>query len=259
MAASPSCNDIGSGTVFDGVGANGTAGQDSLSGGGGNDTLFGGVGDDTLNGGGSADTLDGGLGADTMSGGAGNDTYIVDNVGDQTIEQAGNGNDSVQTTLNTYSFTPTTGMDNMMFIGSGSFTGTGNINPNIMVGGTGNDRLTGAANQDTLTGGLGDDTFVYTATADSGVGAAARDVIIDFNTGNDTIDLSAIAGTFVFIGNAAFAASNVNQVRFSTTLVPGSTLIQIDNDGDNAAEAEILLLGYVAPPAAPIVAADFVL
>ena len=39
--------------------------------------------------------LDGGAGADAMIGGCGNDAYFVDNISDQTIENPGEGNDTV--------------------------------------------------------------------------------------------------------------------------------------------------------------------
>ena len=41
--------------------------------------------------------LDGKSGKDTMSGAKGNDTYIVDNIGDKTIETANSGTDLVKT------------------------------------------------------------------------------------------------------------------------------------------------------------------
>jgi Ca2+-binding RTX toxin-like protein len=47
----------------------------------------------------SANILDGKAGADTMYGGDGNDTYIVDNVGDQVIENANQGIDTVNASV----------------------------------------------------------------------------------------------------------------------------------------------------------------
>src|SRR5262245_14958500 len=43
--------------------------------------------------------LDGGAGADAMTGGLGNDIYFVDNIADQTIENPGQGNDTVFSTV----------------------------------------------------------------------------------------------------------------------------------------------------------------
>ncbi|MFT0213549.1 hypothetical protein VQ643_13235 [Pseudomonas sp. F1_0610] len=47
------------------------------------------AGNDTLIAGDGNDILDGGTGDDILIGGRGNDTYIVDSVGDQVIEKAG--------------------------------------------------------------------------------------------------------------------------------------------------------------------------
>ena len=44
-----------------------------------------------LTGNAGSNVLDGGAGADTLIGGAGNDTYIVDDAGDQVVENAGRG------------------------------------------------------------------------------------------------------------------------------------------------------------------------
>jgi Ca2+-binding RTX toxin-like protein len=112
------------------------------------------------------DSLDGGAGGDTMAGGLGNDSYAVDDVGDVVVETAGEGTDSVRTTLNVYALTDH--VERLVFTGTGAFTGTGNALANVMTGGSlqdtlfggdGADVLNGGAGVDHLVGGLGNDTY----------------------------------------------------------------------------------------------------
>ncbi len=107
-----------------GVRLTGNASSHTLVGNAGNDTLVGGTGNDTLN---------GGAGADTMAGGTGNDTYFADNAGDVMNENVGEGTDTVRTTLSSY--TLGINLENLTFIGAGSFTGTGNTLSNVITGG----------------------------------------------------------------------------------------------------------------------------
>jgi Ca2+-binding RTX toxin-like protein len=195
----------------------------------GNDTLTGSLGNDTLNGGAGDDTLNGGIGIDTMSGGSGNDTYIVDNKGDVVSEQLADGTDTVNTTL--VSYTLGANVENLTFIGSGSFTGTDNgLDNTITAGasndtlsaGAGNDTLVGAGGNDKLTGGAGNDIFQFFA----GFGA---DNITDFGTAPDLIDVSGLG-----IKAAAFASS--------ITLSGGSNAL-ITVFGGGAAGGTILLSG----------------
>ncbi|WP_246708548.1 M10 family metallopeptidase C-terminal domain-containing protein [Rhizobium ruizarguesonis] len=113
----------------------------------------------TITGGAGNDILNGGVGADTLIGGAGNDTYIVDNAGDLVTEAANEGTDTVRTNLAAY--TLGTNVENLTYIGTGAFAGTGNALNNVIVGGSGSNTLTGGAGNDTLTGGAAADVFVY--------------------------------------------------------------------------------------------------
>jgi hypothetical protein len=79
------------------------AGDDRLDGLAGNDQLAGLAGNDTLDGGEGNDTLDGGAGNDSMVGGLGDDLYRVDSASDVVTELAGEGTDTLETTLPTYS------------------------------------------------------------------------------------------------------------------------------------------------------------
>src|SRR5262245_31997239 len=182
------------GTAFDdwiqGLGGadtlNGNAGGDLLDGGAGNDTLNGGAGLDTLLGGAGNDTLNGGADADSMSGGAGNDTYVVDNIGDTITEAAPDGQDLVQTTLNTYSLAAAANVENLTFTGTGNFVGTGNELDNVITGGIGADTLDGAGGNDTLHGGAGNDTLIGGLGNDVLDGGAGDDVLLG-GLGNDTL------------------------------------------------------------------------
>lgn len=122
-------------------------------------------GNDTLRGRGGDDLLNGGLGADTMRGDEGNDIYIVDNVGDVVIEQAGQGFDTVRTTI---SYTLTDNVERLLLTGGPAIDGTGNDLANVIIGNDaanvlsgldGNDTLRGRGGNDTLNGGLGADTM----------------------------------------------------------------------------------------------------
>ncbi|KPH07430.1 M10 family metallopeptidase, partial [Rhizobium acidisoli] len=97
----------------------------------------------TITGGAFNDTLDGGAGADSLTGGVGDDIYIVDNAGDSVAENTGAGTDTVRTTLASYTLGGN--VENLTYIGTGSFTGTGNGVANTIKGGAGADTLDGGA------------------------------------------------------------------------------------------------------------------
>ncbi|WP_322522204.1 Ig-like domain-containing protein [Guyparkeria halophila] len=82
--------------------------------------------------------------------------------------------------------------------GTGNDALSGSANDDVLFGGLGNDELVGNAGDDvliggkgddTLTGGLGDDVFKWELNDQGNATSPANDVITDFGTGNDVLDL----------------------------------------------------------------------
>lgn len=148
----------------------------TLNGNDGNNNLTGGSGDDILNGRAGNDRLDGGSGADIMAGGADDDTYIVDNTGDQVIENANEGYDTIVTIK---SLTLGANIEAARLTSVGNLNLTGNELDNALTGGSGNNTLDGGLGADVMTGGKGDDTYYVDNTGDS--------VVENANEGTDKI------------------------------------------------------------------------
>jgi serralysin len=210
----------------------GRGGDDDLSGGTGNDLLLGGAGNDVLEGGTDNDTLNANAGDDQLSGDAGNDILVgqdgsdtLDGGADNDTMDGGNGDDILE-------------------------GGTGN---DILRGRAGEDELAGGEGRDFLTGGQGADSFVFRSIADAGIGAN-RDQILDFEQGVDLIVVAGLSpGVFEFRGTDAFDPSGNPELRLFETGT-GSTLVQIDNNGDGVIDAEIRVGGVTG-----LTADDFVL
>ena len=81
---------------------------------------------------------------------------------------------------------------------SDGFTITGSAFADTITGSSGADTIVGGSGGDTLTGGAGADTFAYKAIADSVAGSGNFDTIVDFTSGTDQLDLSAISGLTTF-------------------------------------------------------------
>ena len=178
--------------------------------------IVGNSGNNALKGYDGNDSLDGGLGADTMTGGNGDDTYFVDNSGDVVVELANQGNDTVATTLGSY--TLGANVENLFLQGAGDSTGIGNSLDNVMIGNDGNNVMDGGAGADLLYGAGGNDTYIVDSVLDQvsesggwGIDMVQSSVTFTLGDGLDNLILTgaaAINGTGnnldnIIIGNGA--------------------------------------------------------
>lgn len=121
--------------------------------------------------------LDGGLGNDRLVGGLGDDIYRVDSASDQTVEQAGEGIDTVLADL---SWQLGDNVENLELVGTGNWNATGNALDNQLIGNAGNNRMEGGGGNDWLQGAQGDDYYV--------TGSAQERVIEELDAGVDTVE-----------------------------------------------------------------------
>jgi Ca2+-binding RTX toxin-like protein len=231
----------------------GTAGQDEIWGLGGADNITGLAGNDTIFAGLGADRIDGGVGADTMWGEAGNDTYLVDNAGDQVIEFADEGIDTVQTLLASYTLadevenltllTPANGGP-LPGTSTTNFNWTGNASNNVITSDGGNDTLSGGAGNDTLNGNGGNDVLTGGADNDAVNGGAGNDrIVATVGDGNDTYNGSADIDTYDLSATAAGAV--ITNASASSAETGADTLVGIENFIGSQGDDTITVLGAV--------------
>lgn len=190
--------------------------------------LIGGDGDDILNGSSGADIMEGGTGNDTFfidntgdivveNAGAGTDTVnsvvtataaqnieVLELGGTQNINATGNSLNN--TLIGNVGNNTINGMagDDYLIGNDGNDTLLGNEGADVIEGGMGNDTLNGGAGQDVLIGGAGNDRLILEDAGDVANGGAGADVFVfrttqdiavieDFNTAEDTLDISHFA------------------------------------------------------------------
>jgi Ca2+-binding RTX toxin-like protein len=253
-----------------------SVGHDHLFGDIAANALSGQAGNDTIDGRNGNDTLDGGTGSDRLLGGFGDDLFLVDSATDIVMETVGQGTDEIRATSST--FTLGGHVERLVYVGAGTFAGTGTAGVETIIGGAGADTLrglggnddlrggggadvlVGGAGADTLTGGAGADALRYEVWSEPGTGANA-DRITDFSQADGdkihlaTIDANTtIAGdqAFIFLGTGAFQAGTRGQLRHENR-ADGNTWVQGDLDGNALPDFEIVLLGTLTPTAAAFV------
>src|SRR5690606_26003418 len=80
------------------------------------------------------------------------------------------------------------GNDNLLG-GEGADRIEGGAGNDVLIGGAGNDLLIGGSGDDVLTGGLGADVFKWTLSDAGTPSSPAHDVVTDYGTGADKLDL----------------------------------------------------------------------
>lgn len=188
----------------------------------------------TIRGNGAANVLNGLRGADIMSGGDGNDTYIVDNLGDQVIEDLGDLIAGIDLVISSATHTLSANIENLRLSGAAALTGTGNGLDNDIAGNTGANRLFGLVGNDTMSGGGGNDTIDGGDDNDTLKGDAGDDTLLgragddmlDGGTGND--DMRGSTGNDVYIVDSVgdkvseAGGDGLDEVRSSVTFTLSS-------------------------------------
>lgn len=153
---------------------------------------------------------------DTMVGGFGDDTYLVDSLYDRVLENAGEGRDTIVTSLSAYSLAALPHIERLAGDASAQAL-TGNAADNAIVSGGGADRLDGAGGDDRLVitdtpalvdGGVGVDTLVIAAGGDvtlaPGLVSGIEKVLVQ---GGAALDCSALAGPLAPLRSVSDAAA----------------------------------------------------
>ncbi|WP_373503151.1 calcium-binding protein [Aestuariivirga sp.] len=240
----------------------GNAAANRISGMLGNDQLIGYAGNDHLVGGDGDDYLDGGKGADTLIGGAGIDTvdYFYSGKGVQInlIDNTASGGDANGDVISGVESIYGSDFADTLTGNSSSSSLAGNVGDDFITGNGGKDDITGGMGHDILSGGGGADTFHFHDVAESGTSAATRDLITDFKTGADHIDLSHVGYNgdkfntvhFSFVGLQKFSGTG-DELRLVYS--GANTFIYGDGNGDKLTDFQIEFTGHLT-----LTATDFI-
>ncbi|MFY9292187.1 MAG: calcium-binding protein [Methylorubrum rhodinum] len=174
----------------------------------------------TLEGNNANNTLDGRGGADIMRGFRGDDTYSVDNALDFVREIAGQGYDTVRTTV---SYTLGAGQEIEILKlaapqGVSALRLTGNEFSNALFGNAGSNVLNGGGGNDTLSGGAGDDSYIVDSLRDRIVEAKGGGADAVFATVSYALAAGQEIETLQLLSSTGSASLNLTGNEFAQTL-----------------------------------------
>lgn len=205
----------------------------------GNDTLYGSV---------KADTLNGGTGQNKLVGDAGNDTYVFDTSTSTIFDKSGIDliKSGISVNLGLYRT-----IENVTLFGSTACNAIGNALGNVLIGNDFANILAGGLGRDVLKGGMGRDIFDFNSVADSKATTTGRDYILDFNKGEDKIDLRNIDANTKRAGDQAFTFSKLEtftkvagQLHVRYDYRYASDIVEGDTDGNGVADFQIQIKNY---------------
>ena len=237
-------------------------GMNTVTSGGGRDTILTGINSDTITAGGGNDLIKLRGGTDSVNAGAGVDRLVIDYSGETTNVIGGITGGNLKTgyvghiadaSVNIIDFqlserfTITTGSGNdRIATGNGTDVLRGGSGDDVLqaaggddqvFGQAGSDTLSGGAGRDTLNGGVGADQFIFGPIVTGSI--AGRDTVEDFQSGIDTINISAIDADINTTGNQAFNFIGANPFGNAGDLRYQGGIVSGDTDGDGLADFSI--------------------
>ncbi len=232
------------------INGTGNEGDNVIAGNSGANKLSGLGGLDLLAGGGGNDTLDGGIGADTAAGGTGDDVYTVDDPFDLTLENLGEGKDTVLSTALNYALLSNIEnlslVDDMPMVPAVAVSGSGNELANVITGNKLDNSLFGLDGNDTVLGGGGIDSIFAGNDNDSVDGGAGDDFVngeagadkMSGGLGNDSFVVETAGDTVIEAMGAGIdeVISLINYtlaINVENLTLVGSGLTGTGNGGDN--------------------------
>ena len=194
--------------------------------------------------------IKGGSVRDKLTGGLGNDTYFVNSTKDLVVEAAGQGKDTVATSVFDIDLSKYANVENAALVGTNALKATGDGNDNFLMGNAAANVLDGKGGADTLQGGKGNDTYYIDSINDQVMEKGGQGYDTLFTTVNHTLNdniekMVLIGSAFAGVGNYLNNVLIGNNADNSLDGGEGADLMKgrkgndtyaVDNAGDKVVE-----------------------